>query len=84
MTFAELEERKRKESDIRKAHWTIGDWMGADGSAVRTRIRNILKRQSVEFDMLPPNVSQNPILFCDVRRDFEVEEMLKTVLSVFS
>ncbi len=77
MTFAELEERKRKESNIRKAHWTIGDWMGADGSAVRTRIRNILKRQSVEFDMLPPNVSQNPILFCDVRRDFEVEEMLK-------
>ena len=77
MTFPELEERKRTEKEIREAHWKIGDWMGKDGEAVAQRIKNILSRQSVEFDMLPSNVVQNPICFCDVRRMFEVEIMLE-------
>lgn len=77
MSFPELEERKRTEKELREAHWKIGDWMGEDGAAVAQRIKNILSRQSVEFDILPSNVVENPICFCDVRRMFEVELMLQ-------
>lgn len=77
MTFSELEERKRTEKELREAHWKVGDWMGKDGAAVSQRIKNILSRKSVEFDILPSNVIENPICFCDVRRMFEVELMLQ-------
>lgn len=76
-SFSQIDELKRTNENIRKDHWIVGDWMGADGNAVMQRIKNICDRDSVEFDMLPTDLRGNPICICDVRRDFEIRMLLE-------
>lgn len=76
-SFSQIDELKRTNENIRKDHWIVGDWMGADGNAVMQRIENICNRDSVEFDMLPADWQNNPICICDVRRDFEIKMLLE-------
>lgn len=76
-SFSQIDELKRTNENIRKDHWIVGDWMGADGNAVMQRIKNICDRDSVEFDMLPADLRGNPICICDVRRDFEIRMLLE-------
>lgn len=76
LTFSQLESIKRTNENLRKEHWKVGDWMGKDGSAVSQRLVNIIRRDSVEFDIMPKSVKNNPIMVCDARRLFELEIML--------
>lgn len=77
LSYSELEIKKRENEKLRKEHWKIGDWLGKDGDSIKQRIKNITNRDSVEFDILPKIVKNNPIVFCDVRRLFEAELLLQ-------
>lgn len=78
LTAKELEEKKRNDEELRKAHWKFGDWYnrGNDHLSVLTRLKNILNHESIEFDSIPQLIRNNPVIISDVRIEKEMRYLL--------
>lgn len=73
----ELEIMKRRDERLRKAHWKFGDeYNGKNHASVLQRLKNIVNRDGIEFDIMPSFIHNFPLIISDTRLRVEIEYLL--------
>ena len=79
LTFDELEELKRTDSEIRNLHHTIGDYIGGDITA-NNRLKQLINRTSFDMKNIS-DVKWCPIIINDIRTKENILTLFETINS---